>query len=217
MVKTLSFLLLFLSIMGFAQQILSGYITDESGFALSEVWVVNLSNDEKTKTNAQGFFQIKAQTGERLRWVKNGFERSEHQLNAQDFSSIFKWKLRIEVREIPEVKISIKATGDLKNDVRQFPAQKALKNLKRDIYLDYQTKTSADLQEFSLQNAERFIQPKGDGFSVGKVQNQWQEIDLMIHLVEHLGDHYFEALGISKMDKTALLPLFFKILIRLRY
>ncbi|WP_435525465.1 hypothetical protein [Chryseobacterium indoltheticum] len=42
------------------------------------------------------------------------------------------------------------------------------------------------------------MQPKGQGFSIGKVKNKWDDLDLANYLAYALGEQYFTDLKIEK-------------------
>jgi hypothetical protein len=42
-----------------------------------------------------------------------------------------------------------------------------------------------------------FVQPKGQGFMIGKVKNKWDDVDFMNYMVTALGYQYFNDLKIE--------------------
>ena len=50
-----------------------------------------------------------------------------------------------------------------------------------------------------------FVQPVGQGFSVGKVSNQADQIDLAEEFLEILGEDYFTDLGLKKSEISSFI------------
>lgn len=111
----LSFILLFICMFFFSQQIISGKITDEDGIALPVVTVINMATDLKIYTAADGSFSIEVSSpDDEIRFVRNGFERSSIKAS-YGINKILDIRLTRAAREIEEVQVA-KLTGDLNKD-----------------------------------------------------------------------------------------------------
>ncbi|WP_026315456.1 carboxypeptidase-like regulatory domain-containing protein [Riemerella columbina] len=198
MQKLLLFCIGLLSMMYCPAQQLSGKVTDDTQNPIENATVVNITQNKITTTNAEGGFALNAQLNDRIRIVKNGYERIEYHVTSFKYNI---YKLQTLVREIEEVKIKVKATGNLVHDVKQFPENKKLKTLKTNLYQDYKTKSTATLAKDRLEHLPTFTQPKVDGISLGKIENRWELIDAVKAFQDILGEDYFQALGISKMNQ----------------
>jgi hypothetical protein len=116
--KKVSFLLVFLFNNFFSQQTVTGRITDDSGENLNSVVVINMSTDLKTYSNSMGIFTIEASPNDELRFVKADFAR----VSARVLTSGYNPQLLVTLipipRDVGEVKIVKKPTGDLETDSR---------------------------------------------------------------------------------------------------
>lgn len=102
----------------FSQQTVTGRIVDEAGEDLSKVIVINMSTDKKVYSDAQGIFSIEASSNDELRFVKEDFKRiSKRVLNNGANSPLFITLYQIP-KDVGEVKIVKKLTGDLETDSR---------------------------------------------------------------------------------------------------
>jgi hypothetical protein len=61
--------------------------------------------------------------------------------------------------------------------------------------------------EFWLQD-RTICSAKRKGFSIGKVKNKWDDVDLMKYLISALGEQYFIDLKIEKPDSAFYLLCF---------
>lgn len=101
-----------------SQQTVTGKIVDDSGEGLSAVTVINISSDQKVYSNSQGMFSIEANPNDELRFVKEDFKRVSRKvltngINSELFITLFQIP-----RDVGEVKIVKKLTGDLEVDSR---------------------------------------------------------------------------------------------------
>jgi hypothetical protein len=104
----------------FSQQTVTGYITDDDGTALSKVVVVNMSTSQKVYSDAGGEFAIEAFPDQELRFVKEGFRRSSKTVLTNGINSRLFITLIPIPRDIGEVKVVRKPTGDLAKDSRML-------------------------------------------------------------------------------------------------
>lgn len=116
--KKVSFLLVFVFHNFFSQQTVTGRITDDDGENLSSVIVINMSSDQKVYSNSMGLFSIDAAPNDELRFVKADFRRVSAIVPSNGFSSQLLVVLIPIPKEIEEVKVVKKPTGDLETDSR---------------------------------------------------------------------------------------------------
>ncbi|SEN10943.1 hypothetical protein SAMN05421856_1173 [Chryseobacterium taichungense] len=62
---------LFFSVSMFSQNIVTGKTFSEQGYILKNVLIININTNEKTTSNNEGFFSIKANINDELRFVKS--------------------------------------------------------------------------------------------------------------------------------------------------
>ena len=196
MKKTL-LLFLFLIFYSFhAQEYVFGKITSEQNIELSGVLILNTRTDEKAYSDNDGNFMISAKNNDALRFVKQKFDRITYSVKPEDFKNSIKITLIKSVVEIEEVEIKTKLTGNLKEDASRVESVRKVK-LNKEI-AKYITQKSDPL--ILKPKAGEFVQPKGEGFSVGKVSNQADQIDLAEDFLEILGEDYFTDLGLKKSE-----------------
>lgn len=116
--KSFFFLVILCSNLLLSQQTVSGRIIDDSGESLSAVIIVNMSTDKKVYSNSQGMFSIEANPNDELRFVKEDFSRVSRKvlmdgINAQLLVTLFQIP-----KDVGEVKIVKKLSGDLNQDSR---------------------------------------------------------------------------------------------------
>ena len=102
----------------FSQQTITGRITDESGESLSAVTVVNMASDKKTSSDSQGMFSIEASPNDELRFVKEDFTRVSRRVLINGINSQLLITLYQIPKDVGEVKIVKKLSGDLDQDSR---------------------------------------------------------------------------------------------------
>lgn len=101
-----------------AQQTITGRIVDDEGASLSAVTIVNMCTDKKVYSNSLGMFSIEANPNDELRFVKEDFRRVSRRVltdgaNAELLITLFQIP-----KDIGEVKIVKKLSGDLEQDSR---------------------------------------------------------------------------------------------------
>lgn len=194
-IKLLFVLFTFCFITSYAQNYIFGKITTEEKFELQDVTVINIRTDERVLSNKDGHFMISGRQGDLLRFIKNGFDRIDRRMSKEDVESPVNITLLRTAAPIAEVEIKKELTGDLKIDTKNLNPPKKVEKLKADIgkYL----RQKSDPRILAARPGE-FVQPKGQGFFIGKVKNKWDDIDFKIYLEKALGDQYFKDLNIEK-------------------
>lgn len=196
----LLFLLLFSQIF-FSQQYIFGKVTTEQNQDLTDVTIINTRTDEKIFTDHMGNFMILAKNFDHLRFVKQKFDRITYKILPEDFNKSLKIILIKSAVEIKEVELKPKLTGNLKEDAKRIEPIRKTK-LNKEISKYIAQKSSPEVLK---PKAGEFVQPKGEGFSIGKIHNQWDRIDLSEHILQILGDDYFLDLGLKKAEIDAFI------------
>lgn len=192
----LLFILSFISFVQMnAQNYIFGKISSEDLSEVPNVTVINMRTNEQALTNRDGHFMVSGREGDILRFFKNGFERTDRKVSKENVESPMNVKLLRAAELIAEVEIKKGLSGDLKIDSKMMNPPKKVEKLKADInnYL----KQKSDPRILAARPGE-FVQPKGQGFSIGKVKNKWDDLDLANYLAYALGDQYFKDLKIEK-------------------
>lgn len=177
-----------------AQDFIFGKITTENDAEMSDVTVINIRTDERVTTNNDGHFMIAGRRGDHLRFIKNGYERVDKDITAENIDSPVNIKLIRMATLIDEVEIKKALTGDLKIDTKTLNPPRKVEKLKSDLAIYLSQKS--DPRILAAKPGE-FVQPKGQGFVIGKVKNKWDDIDFMNYLVTALGYSYFNDLKIE--------------------
>ncbi|MET3038342.1 carboxypeptidase regulatory-like domain-containing protein [Chryseobacterium sp. NRRL B-14859] len=102
----------------FSQQTVTGRTIDDNGESLSAVTIINMATDKKVYSNSQGEFSIEASANDELRFVKEDFRRVSRRVLTDGINSPLLITLFQIPKEIEEVKIVKKLTGDLDEDSR---------------------------------------------------------------------------------------------------
>jgi hypothetical protein len=178
-----------------AQEYIFGNVRSEENAELEDVGVINLRTDEWAQTNREGHFMIAGKDGDKFRIFKNGYERAEFTANAQNIASAVNIILIRNTQLIEEVELSKSFTGNLKSDSKLLNRPKKVEQLMMDLGGYMSKKSTAGVM---AAKAGEFVQPLGPGFPIGKVRNQWDDVDLSIYLQKALGDEYFYDLKIEK-------------------
>lgn len=178
-----------------AQNYIFGKINTEDGVELTDATVINIRTNERVVSNNDGHFMISGRVGDELRFVKAGYERESKKVNEDNIKSSLQITLIKAATLIDEVEIKKGITGDLAIDSKNLNQQKKVQKLKGELAL-YMSRKS-DPRVLAARPGE-FVQPKGQGFSIGKVKNKWDDIDFMKYLISVLGEQYFLELKIEK-------------------
>ena len=196
MKKTLLLFLFILANSFYAQEYIFGKITSEQNIELSGVLILNTRTDEKAYSDSDGNFMISAKNNDALRFVKQKYDRITYSVKPEDFKNSIKITLIKSVVEIEEVEIKSKLTGNLREDARRVESVKKVK-LNKEIAKYIAEKSDPEILK---PRGGEFVQPVGQGFSIGKVSNQADQIDLAEEFLEILGDDYFTDLGLKKSE-----------------
>lgn len=177
-----------------AQDFIFGKVISEENIEMSDVTVINIRTDERVTTNQDGHFMISGRQGDNLRFIKTGYERADTNVTRENIDSPINIKLLRTAQLIDEVEIKKILTGDLKIDTKTLNPSKKVEKLKKDLYVYIAQKS--DPRILAARPGE-FVQPKGQGFSIGKVKDKWEDVDLMSYLTMALGTQYFADLKIE--------------------
>ncbi|REC62957.1 hypothetical protein DRF65_06895 [Chryseobacterium pennae] len=137
------FFLLF-STFSYAQSSVSGNTVSEQGYIIQKVLVINVRTNEQKFSDTKGFFNIKANINDELRFVKENYERSSRKIFSQDFSNLISVTLIQKPTEIEEVTLAFNSSGDIKKDMN-FNSSKKTAKLNNDIS-EYLKKPMAETQ-----------------------------------------------------------------------
>ena len=196
MKKTLLLFLFILANSFYAQEYIFGKITSEQNIELSGVLILNTRTDEKAYSDSDGNFMISAKNNDALRFVKQKYDRITYSVKPEDFKNSIKITLIKSVVEIEEVEIKSKLTGNLREDARRVESVKKVK-LNKEIAKYIAEKSDPEIIK---PRGGEFVQPVGQGFSVGKVSSKADRIDLAEDFLEILGEDYFTDLGLKKSE-----------------
>lgn len=190
----LLFTVLFINVQ--AQDYIFGKVTSEENTEISDVTVINIRTDERISTNRDGHFMISGRSGDELRFVKNGYERASRRITKENISAPVNITLVRAAALIAEVEIKKEITGDIKIDSKNLNPPRKVEKLKNDLAV-YMSRRSAP--SVLAPRPGEFVQPVTKGvFSLGKVKNKWDDMDLLNYLQNSLGTAFFEDLKIDK-------------------
>lgn len=177
-----------------AQEFIFGKVTSEDNIEMLDVTVINIRTDERVTTNRDGHFMISGRQGDNLRFIKSGYDRLNTVVTKENVVSPMNITLVRSAQLIDEVEIKKALTGDLKVDTKTLNPPRKIEKLKSDLAV--YIKQKSDPRILAARPGE-FVQPKGQGFSIGKVKNKWDDVDFMNYLVTVLGYQYFNDLKIE--------------------
>ena len=180
----------------YSQEYIIGKVVSEQNIKVANVLVINVKTDEKTYTDQDGNFIISAKNGDVIRFVKQKFDRVSYNIQAEDFKKSLVINLMKSSIEIQEIELKNKLTGNLREDVKRVEAKQ-------------KSKLNEEINKMNLENTDikilipkgnEFRQPKGEGFSVGKINNRWDDVDVQVFILYILREDYFEQLGLRKEE-----------------
>ncbi|MCX8532025.1 hypothetical protein [Chryseobacterium luquanense] len=178
-----------------AQSYIFGKISSEDLTEVPSVTVINMRTNEQVLTNRDGHFMVSGREGDILRFFKSGYDRIDRKVSKENVESPMNVQLTRAAQLIAEVEIKKGLSGDLKIDSKTLNQPAKVQKLKAEInaYL----KQKSDPRILAARPGQ-FVQPKGQGFSVGKVKNKWDDLDFENYLAYALGEQYFADLKIEK-------------------
>lgn len=115
--KLLLFFVVFSSF-SWAQKTISGNVIDENGIAQSVVFILNVNKNQSVFSDAKGNYSIFADKGDELRFVKDGFYRTEIKVDENVLAENKNVVIRHVEILIPEVKLEFQPTGNLEKDAK---------------------------------------------------------------------------------------------------
>lgn len=124
----ISFSLIIMQI--FSQQKVSGKIIDDHQINVSSVLIFNMSKNLKSTSDVSGNFTIEADENDELRFIKEGFYRTDRIITKVNLNSQMNVVLLRAETLIPEVTIEYKPTGNLEKDIKHFSDSKKVVSLK---------------------------------------------------------------------------------------
>ncbi|MDN3694908.1 hypothetical protein QWZ06_23065 [Chryseobacterium tructae] len=193
--KLLLFLCLIFFIHSNAQSYIFGKVASESGTEIQDVTVINIRTDEMVLSNDDGHFMIPGRVGDELRFIKAGYDRVAKKVSQENVQSPMNISLVRSTIQIPEVEVKQGLTGNLKIDSRSYNKPQKVQKLETE--MNKYLLQKSDPRILAAKPGE-FVQPKGEGFMIGKANNKWDDIDLMSYIRTSLGDDYFTNLKIEK-------------------
>lgn len=193
--KLLFFLFLIFFIHSNAQSYIFGKVVSENGSEIQDVTIVNIRTDEMAFSNGDGHFMISGRVGDELRFIKAGYDRVAKKVSQENIQSPMNIGLIRSTIQIPEVEVKQGITGNLKIDSKNYNKPKKVQKLETEINRYIAQKS--DPRILAAKPGE-FVQPKGEGFAIGKAKDKWDDIDLMNYIRVNLGDDYFTNLRIEK-------------------
>ncbi|WP_407403612.1 hypothetical protein [Chryseobacterium sp.] len=134
--KILFSLLTLFFVSAFSQQKISGLVTSEDFTSINSVFVLNVNSQKSVITDYSGRFSIEVKLNDEIRFVKEGYYRTDRIVTQEDINSLMKVMILRAETLIPEVKINIKPTGDLKKDSEHYNDSKKVASMKTHVY-DY--------------------------------------------------------------------------------
>lgn len=174
----------------FYSQKIKGKVLSDS-VSVNNVLIINVHSDEKTYSNSSGEFIINVNVGDEIRFLKDGYERKNVIISNQNDLLI---KLTKTVIEIEEVEVKKKLSGNLTKDSKLFDENKKKVTLNNDLKVYFK---APSIEELMKPKPGEFIQPVGQGFTFGKIEDKWTLPDLVEWLRENLTDDYFISLGLT--------------------
>ncbi|MBS1550413.1 MAG: carboxypeptidase-like regulatory domain-containing protein [Bacteroidetes bacterium] len=200
----LACLLSMASLWVFSQKNIMGSVVSESGFSIphAEIYIPQL--DQLQHTDAYGNFILSLYSGQKIRVSYPGYERLEYTIkNGDEEKPILLTLIKI-ATPIEEIKLTFQPSGDLKKDQSFFNKSTRLKKLDNEMR-GYMAKKS-NLAILQPQPGE-FVQPVGPGFSMGKVDDRWTDVDLLEYLMKNIPEDFF--LSEMKLKKQEIMPFIF--------
>lgn len=136
MTKYLFFLIFVFPLKFFnSQNLVSGQIFNDSKVALSGVLVVNINTNEKTGSDQNGYFSIRAKENDELRFVRLNYERASTIIKSENFYIPIRILMVYDAELIETVDVSFLPSGDLGKDSSQLNKVDKVAQLEKNIGL----------------------------------------------------------------------------------
>ncbi|AZA53211.1 hypothetical protein [Chryseobacterium sp. G0201] len=164
MKKTLFLIFMFLFESIFSQQKITGKVVDENNINLNSVLIVNISSNKSAHSDSSGQFMIEAQENDEVRFVKDGYYRTDKKITNGNINTPFNVTLLRAETLIPEVKITYKPTGNLEKDSKYFDGSRKIASLNSTMEKYMKSPLNEALPDNSI--SKTF---KGHDFSAGQV------------------------------------------------
>lgn len=174
----------------FYSQQLKGKVVSDSVF-VNQVLIININSQEKTYSDSYGQFIIKTNSGDEIRFLKEGYERKSIVIRNQEDLII---NLIKNVIEIEEVEVKKKLSGNLAKDSKLLDENKKKVALNNDLKLYFKLPSNGELMK---PKPGEFVQPVGGGISFGKIEDKWTVTDMVEWIRENLTDDYFLSIGLG--------------------
>ncbi|MET3537579.1 hypothetical protein [Chryseobacterium limigenitum] len=148
----------------FSQQKITGKIVDENNISLNSVLIVNISSNKSSHSDPSGQFVIEAQENDEVRFVKDGYYRTDKKITNGNVNIPFNVTLLKAETVIPEVKITYKPTGNLEKDSKYLDGSRKIASLNSSMEKYMKSPLNEALPNNSISKTFQ-----GHDFSVGQV------------------------------------------------
>ncbi|PIE50490.1 MAG: hypothetical protein CSA38_02515 [Flavobacteriales bacterium] len=154
--------LVFISLlMGFllkAQQVIMGVVESENQYRLAHTQILNLRTNKVFTTDENGVFLLSVKNGDKLRFIRKKYERFTYSVNASSFKHAVKIELKRLPKEIEEVRIKYKFSGNLTKDLSYLNEKKKYQNLRRELndYIAHSSAPEKDPRAFNPHPLPRY-------------------------------------------------------------
>lgn len=148
----------------FSQQKITGKVVDENNGTVNSVLVVNISTNKSTQSDSSGKFVIEAQENDEVRFVKDGYYRTDKKITNENINTPLNVTLLRAETLIPEVKITYRPSGNLEIDSKRLSGSKKNSTLKSAMAAYMRSPLNEPLPDNSV--SKTF---KGHDFNVGQV------------------------------------------------
>lgn len=131
--QSLCFVLIFVGMLMFSQEKVSGKITGNGDVNINPVLIVNISSNKRVQSDDAGKFDIDAAEHDEIRFVKEGYYRVDKKITKEDLIAPLNITLKRMEIQIPEVKITYNPTGNLAKDNQHLNESRKLQVLKSEL------------------------------------------------------------------------------------
>lgn len=148
-----------------AQEYVFGKILSEDGVELGGVVVINMRTEEKTVSDKDGIFMLRAKQNDEIRFVKNRFQRLEKKVGQADYSSSMRIVLVQAPELIEEVEIGFVPSGNIKKDIAKLEPPARVKQLNENMSAYMKTKPAETMPQLQQPSTLSL----GPNYSAGQV------------------------------------------------